>query len=348
VIESDDWGSIRMSSRRAFDRLANHGVDLHTGDSLRYNLYDTLASREDMEALFNVLRGIRDRNGQNPVFTALCLVANPDFEKIQEAGFGEYYYESLVRTHERYYPNQNVFQLWKQGMERNLFKPQFHGREHLNVQAWMRALNRGDRDTRLAFEEGIWGFNNKHVSGLSFQAAFDLEHLSDLTAHMGILKDGLRLFEELFGYKASFFVPPNGILHESLYPGLSELGINYLYSSKLHPVPVEPGQFTTRLNYLGKKTKVGQRFITRNAFFEPSTGLPGCVVKCLNEIETAFRFRRPAIISSHRVNYIGVLDESNRARGLDQLKELLESVVRRWPEVEFMSTSELGNLMESE
>jgi hypothetical protein len=225
-----------------------------------------------------------------------------------------------------------------------LFVPQFHGREHLNVNAWMRALKGGDQQALLAFDLGVTGFNNSHAKGLSFQAAFDLDDLKDLADHKDVLKDGLELFEKIFGYKATFFVPPNGILHESLYEYLKEAGIEFIYSSKLHRVPVQPGAFKTRFNYLGKKNSAGQRFITRNAFFEPSQ-YGDCVKTCLQEIETAFRWRKPAIISSHRVNYIGAHDVKNRQNGLTKLEELLSMLIKRWPDVEFFTTEKLGRLM---
>ena len=46
----------------------------------------------------------------------------------------------------------------KKELRRNLFVPQFHGREHLNVAVWMKALQEGHRNTILSFDEGMWGF----------------------------------------------------------------------------------------------------------------------------------------------------------------------------------------------
>lgn len=347
IIESDDWGSIRMPSRKTFDQLVDKGIDLTSGDSKRYNLYDTLESTQDLDSLFSVLKRFKDKNGSHPVITALSLVANPDFNKIKENHFQYYFYEPVIETLKRYYPQQNVFECWQQGISEKLFAPQFHGREHLNVMAWMHALQRNDLPTKTAFDHGVWGFNNVHPSGVSYQAAFDLESQSDLEHHKEIIQDGLTLFEKLFGYKASFFVAPNGILNEQLYPAAKQMGIDFLYSAKLHPVPVQPGKFKKRFNYLGKRNEAGQRFITRNAFFEPSQYSPNCVQQCLYEIELAFRFNKPAIISSHRVNFIGQHDMKNREHGLQQLELLLKSILSRWPDVEFMSSDALGRLMQS-
>ncbi len=348
VIESDDWGSIRMPSKAGFTRLSKAGLDMGPASSLRFNLYDTLANSEDMEALYGVLRRHRDHHGRHPAITALSLVANPDFEKIGASHFESYYYELITDTLGRYYPNRNVWALWKEGIGENLFAPQFHGREHVNIYHWLTALRTNDAQAQFGFNECVWGYNNKHTLGISFQAAFDFVEQAEVEDHKAILEDGLNQFEKLFGYRASFFVPPNGFLSEQLYDFAKHKGIQYLYSSRKHSVPVGEGKYQTRFNYLGKRSEAGQRFITRNAFFEPSLAGKNWVSSCLKEIETSFRWGKPAIISSHRVNFIGALDESNRRNGLTQLDTLLTSIKKCWPTIEYMTTQELGRLMDTQ
>src|SRR5690606_1519535 len=80
IIESDDWGSIRMSSVKAYQNLVKKQVNLVSGDADRYNRTDTFADPEDFEALYDVLRKFRDIDGNHPVFTATSVVANPNFD----------------------------------------------------------------------------------------------------------------------------------------------------------------------------------------------------------------------------------------------------------------------------
>ena len=68
----------------------------------------------------------------------------------------------------------------------------------------------------------------------------------------------------------------------------------------------------------------------------------------MEEIRVAFKWGKPAVISSHRVNYVGSIDPSNRDNGLDKLKKLLNKVLKKWPDVEFMTSAELGDLIRSE
>ena len=137
VIESDDWGSIRMPSREVYDKLLKAGIRV---DRCPYNRYDSLASEEDLSALFEILTQFRDKNGKQPAITANTVVANPDFEKIQASGFKEYFYEPFTETLKKHPAHQNSFNLWTQGMSEGIFQPQFHGREHVNLPLWLSLL----------------------------------------------------------------------------------------------------------------------------------------------------------------------------------------------------------------
>jgi hypothetical protein len=342
VIESDDWGSIMMPSRKTFETLKKHGVNVGVSWESRYNLYDSLASSEDLIALYEVLESIKDKNNQHAKFTAVSLVANPDFEKIKDSGFTTYHYERFTDTLARY-NRADAFELWKEGTEKGLFYPEFHGREHLNVQYWLRELQRNDAHTRIAFDNGMWGFN-RGEGELSYQAAFDLDQASDVDEQHHIIEDGLNLFKQLHGYAAQFFVPPNGPINNRLEKTAAENGIKYMSSPKLQKEALGGGKTKMHFRYLGKKNKHNQIYITRNVFFEPS-GEKNQVNRALEEIELAFKFKKPAVISSHRVNYIGVIDESNRTNSLKELKNLLTQVLKKWPDVEFMSSTELGDVI---
>ena len=63
-------------------------------------------------------------------------------------------------------------------------------------------------------------------------------------------------------------------------------------------------------------------------------------------ITTAFSSGKPAVISTHRINYIGYIDEKFRTANLSLLKQLIKELVTRYPDVEFMTSDELGSLIE--
>jgi hypothetical protein len=348
VVESDDWGSIRMPSRAVYKKLLNAGLDLNGGDGLRYSLYDSLETSSDLELLFEVLSSFRDCNNASAVITANSIVANPDFKKIRDSDFQQYYYEPVTDTVNKYKGSENIIKLWKEGITNHVFLPQFHGREHLNISFWMNALRKKDSETLQAFNEGMWSFMPKNYtnSGLEYEAAFQLSEFSRLEEHIEILQDGIGLFERILGYKPKYFVPPNGRINNRLNLTCYRNGIRYRSASNIQWEPIGNGQNRRVFHWLGQKESNGIKYIIRNCVFEPSQIGKDWVDSCLNEMKIAFRYGKPAIISTHRVNFIGVHEISNRDNGLRELSKLLKAILKNWPNVEFMNVFQLGELME--
>ena len=125
---------------------------------------------------------------------------------------------------------------------------------------------------------------------------------------------------------------------------LLEHGIKFKDAARKQVESLGEGRTRTVYN-LRQKSRSGLWYLFRNAFFEPNKPGKEWVSSCMNEIDNAFRWNKPAIISSHRTNFIGGLDVKNRDRSLMQLKELLHSAQKRWADIEFMTSAELGNLM---
>ena len=348
VIESDDWGSIRMSSKESFNTLKQARIDV---DKNHYNTNDALESNTDLQMLMEILSKHKDATGRNVVMTGVNVVANPNFDKIRENGFTQYVYEPYTETCKKYPDHDKVHDLWQQGIKERLLVPAFHGREHLNTKRWMRALQNGCESTILAFDHGVTGIS-RGIDGLklgSYQAAFDIDNVADLEYQAEVLKTGLDLFEELYGYRSKFFIPTNGPFNNQLETVVKKLGVDYLGTGKIQIEPLGNNQYKKHFRYLGKKSNDGIMYMTRNAFFEPNSwehsSSKDWVNDCLKEIEIAFRWHKPATISSHRVNYIGWLNENNRINGLKKLDILLVQIAKRWPDVEFMTSEELGDLI---
>ena len=351
VIESDDWGSIRMSSLRAFDNLKTGGLPV---DQSHYNIYDSLECDRDLECLYETLSKFKDKTGRHPGMTGVNVVANPDFEKIREHDFTEYFYEPYTETLKHYPEHANVYNLWKQGISKRYFVPVMHGREHLNVQFWMRALQRRNKYLMLGFENGVTGIPTRSVNGdivPGVQAAFNIETVNDISYLKDVIKSASELFEKLYGYRPRYFVPTNGYFNNVLEKDLYEVNVKYINTAKKQEEPLGNGQYQINTRFLGHRNVLGQIYLTRNCFFEPAaTGFEvsasyDWLDYCLKEIEIAFKWHKPAIISSHRVNYVGFLHPENRDVGLRMLSELLSRMLKRWPDIEFMTSVELGDLI---
>ena len=339
VIESDDWGAIRMPSKVVYDKLLSEGyrVDLN-----KYEKNDSLATEKDLTELFNILSKYTDINGNHPMITANCAVANPDFEKIKESDFQNYYYEPFTETLKRYQGCENSFELWQQGMKEGLFKPQFHAREHLNVSNWIHSLQ-NDEDTKNVFDYGIMGLfpKGKENAGNKFQVALgDTEF--PIQSQNEIIKEGLDLFEKIFNYKSKTFIAPCYTWNPSIEKTLYDNGVIGIQGLVYQNVPCG----NSIRHWMGSKNAYGQIYTIRNSFFEPTLS-PNIdnVEDCLYRIECAFRWNKPAIISSHRINYIGAINEYNRDNNLKQLDGLLTKIQKKWGDVEFISSDKLVDII---
>jgi hypothetical protein len=350
VFDSDDWGSIGLPSLNVFERLKDSGFKFELNPYLKY---DSLASERDLTALFDVLIRYKDKNGRNPVFTANTVVANPDFEKIESSGFKEYHYELFTETLKKYPQHKKSFELWQQGINQNIFSPQFHAREHLNISYWMEALQAGQPQIRLGFK------NNFYI--LDTATHPDIIH-SCTSAHYpktkkesieieAAVKDGLHIFENIFGYASRSFTGTGYIWSSGIEKMLANEGVRYLKGLVIQREPIiGTGKFRTKYHYTGQRNKIGLIYLVRNAFFEPgmTDNKENCITDCLNRINTAFISGKPAIISTHRINYIGYIIEKFRDENLKIFNLLLTNLLKQHPDVEFMTSDELGSLVENE
>ena len=149
LIESDDWGSIRMPSREVYNKFIKAGINV---DEVYFDKYDSLESASDLVELFTVLSSVKDSTGRNAIIAPYTLVANPDYSSIRANNKECYAYESVLDTYKRYKNTENSYSIIQQGIERGIWDPQFHGREHVNVRRWMSACQRGDKNVDMAFD----------------------------------------------------------------------------------------------------------------------------------------------------------------------------------------------------
>lgn len=346
VFGVDDYGNVRVDSKSAQERMEKAGVKLES----RFDRYDCLEDEEDLLMLYETLDSVKDKNGNPAVFTALTVPANINFEKMKETGYEDYFYESLPETFSKLPGYEKVWSLWQEGISRKLIYPQFHGREHLNLKVFNANLALRDKVTLVALENRSYtGISRNPFPNISFTAAFEFENISENEQHKTIIEDGLNVFEKVFGFRSVSFNPPGGREHHFLHKTLAENGVIFIEMPFLKREHQGAGSYKTSINYTGKRNKYNQTYVVRNCVFEPTEPASfNWAEYCLEQIDIAFRWNRPAIVSSHRVNFCGHIDPKYRSTGIGELKKLLKQIVHRWPEVEFMTTVELGKLIENQ
>ncbi len=350
VFESDDWGSVRIKDKEAFNLLNEKGLNV---SDKHYDSVESLESKIDLEELFELLLSFKDLNGNSAVFTPMCIMGNPDFEAIKSSGYDRYFFQPLHKTIKEYPDSERIIELWKQGFANQVFIPELHGREHVNVRRYLNILkyHEGKEGLRYALEcKSIGPSAFKTYKYPNYLGALHPEAIDEIPElHDQLLEAGI-LFKEYIGYSPKVFIAPNAEEPKELEKTLHKIGVKYITRSKRRTYPLGDGKFKKEWNFIGKQNEFGQIVLNRNAFFEPvawgeNHQTSDWVDSCLKDIEIAFRWNKPAVVSSHRVNYVGSIDPKNREKGLMALKQLISTTLKKWPDVEFMSSSQLGNLI---
>lgn len=347
VIESDDWGSIRTPSRKAYESLLSQGFHV---DYDPYCRYDNLATPDDLSRLFDVLHSVKDSNGHPAVLTANCVTANPVFDKIAESGFNKYYFEPFTDTLQRDPSHSGSFALWRQGISEGVFHPQLHGREHLNIQKWLRALRAGEPATLAAFNLGSFGLTQIAAPSIKeyYMGAFNSSLPEDIHRYGEIISQAADMFQSMFNYRSESFIATTYEWHPNIEPYLADVGVRYLQGTVCQKIPIgdDEGVKMRRCCFQGNQSPHGLIYLMRNCLFEPTIRPEiDSVDQCLQHIKTAFRWGKAANICSHRVNYIGSIDPRNTDRTILTLHVLLQQIVKHWPECEFVTSDQLGHII---
>lgn len=345
VFSVDDYGNVRLDSPKAREQLDSAGMKVYS----RFDAYDTLETREDLEMLYDALSSVKGKNGHNAVFTPFAVPCNIDFEKIAKENYSGYRYELLPVTYDKLTARdsgayEGAWSLWKEGLAKGLMAPQFHGREHLNVKVLEEKLAKRDHEVMTCLRNRSYtSISDSGHATTGYTSAFGFWAFDENFGFEEVIRTGLDAFEKVFGYRAVCCCPPAGQEHSIIHQYLKAGGVEYIDTSLIQSEHQGRGKYRTHVNYTGKKSVRGMTCCVRNVVFEPA-GYRGLdwVNYSLAQIAAAFRWHKPAIVSSHRVNFCGHISPENRKQGLDALRRLLNAIVTRWPDVEFMSAGELG------
>lgn len=348
VIESDDWGSIRTPSRETFLKLQAEGDHPEKDAFLRS---DCLESQEDLDSLFALLRSVRDGRDHPAVVTANFAMANPDFDRIDYEK-GIYHNESFLETYKRYGHRENNLQMIKDAYKEGSFVPQLHCREHLNVRRWMRDLAEKKKDTLWAFREKMVGIGASFTGAnqFAYMDAFNYDTPAACEDLANILKEAQAQFESVFGFKSETFVASCFVWGTPLEKVMQEISIRGIQCGEWQLAPTS-GEGTLgikrRLHYTGQRSSGGQLISVRNCSYEPAYyhNPKTCAKDCFRQVAYAFAHRKPAIVNSHRFNYIDTIQPGNAEKNRQGLKTFLDMVLQAYPDVQFISSVDMHKKM---
>jgi hypothetical protein len=348
VFQSDDWGTIRTpKSKPTRDFIQKSGF----GSNPFLN-FDTLETESDLTCLYEVLSHYSDYRGNNPIFTTNHVVGNPDFNRIKSANFDKYFIESTIDTYRNLNSTNQMNTYWQQGISNKLINPEFHSREHVDFILWLTQLKKGNLKVKEAFDLGFWGIplDANNFKNQNLMATYDSFNQSNKQDYLNSISEGIAMFNIQFGKFPTSFIPNNYIFPLTLIKELASFNIDTMQGMKYIYLPKEgkniPREQKRRIN--GQQEIPNSRIVSlvRNVQFEPALFKDKLKTLnlCLNQIKWSFLFGKPAIIDTHRLNYVGGLSKVNRDENLKLLKQLINEIIKKWPDVEFESTENLGKL----
>lgn len=344
----DDYGSVRLHSSQALSKLTQAGIT----PQKRFDQLDSLENRTDLQELFSILRSVRDKNNNPAVFTPYALPCNIDFDATLASPSNSCILESTVETFKKLAAIEEEYkgawECWQEGIEEGLMAPEFHGREHFNLDIFNELLSAQDPDLLLALRNRSYITVPGHRNfAFGWTAAFANRGEDEVRRFPEIILDGLKRFEDVYKTKPIVFTPPAQQFPVALDDEVPHWPI--MAMDRPFMIKRELKGRSKKYRFTQKKLDNGLVHIVRNVVFEPTRD-PNFNAEdfAMRQIEVAFRMKKPANISSHRVNFSGHISPENRTMGLAALKGLLEKIVARWPEVEFISAGELAKMIASE
>jgi hypothetical protein len=341
IIESDDWGSERIPNLDVRRELELLGVDMNTNPHARY---DTLESYEDLIELEKILDYFVIEYNKKIKITANFITANPDFNRIKEKQYQEYFFEPFNLTYFNRDRNHDVLNQIKKMINKDYFQPQFHGREHINVNFWLEELKNQNQDFLNAFKLNCYAIDSKKISmnRKNLMAALEYENDDQKRFIEKSISIGHQIFKDVFGFNSSTFIAPRYVWSDQINDLLLREGFTHL-QTVMYQQSFKNMQYETVFHYTGQKNKeCDLKYLVRNVYFEPSYGKIDWVKNAMEKIDLAFKFKTPAIICMHRLNFVGGLESQNRITNLQKFKLLFELIINKYPDVQFLTSDELA------
>lgn len=352
VLAFDDYGNVRLRDNAAADTL----TELGHAPRNHFDIRDHLETRADLEAMRDVLTSVTDAAGRGAVLSAYFTPTNLDFDALEEwdatsdphpplVSLTETFARAAQRDEGAY---AGAWDLWQDLFARDLAAPYYHGRQHFNTKAFVEKWREGDAALRAACAQGsLARLTSRDSAGRKIYAALDIGSVSELPDIAAEILDGADRFEAVFGHRSRVFNPPAGRAHPDLHETLAEAGLWYLEAPYKEAYHLGDGKRRTMVSRTGDVASRSTRKIVRNVVFEPGpNGIDASIMAARASVSAAFRMGKPAIISSHRVNFGTYIDPAHGRANLEALRKLLKHIIADHPTIRFVSTYELGVIMD--
>ena len=215
----------------------------------------------------------------------------------------------------------------------------------------MRDLKNGKADSIQAFRHKMIGVGKSFSPDNPFGYMDSFNTDSSTSGELSdILKTGSLMFKQMFGYESKSFVASCFVWSKGLERSMSTVGIRAIQSGPWQLVPRSNQNtlgFQRRIHYTGQKNHCGQIYTVRNCSFEPAykQNPREAALECIDKVRKAFKAHKPAVIDTHRFNYIGSIKKDNAKNNLEALRYVLGTLSCEFKDLEFISTAQLVDII---
>jgi hypothetical protein len=233
--------------------------------------------------------------------------------------------------------------LWdevRKACEAGVWWIELHGLHHLPESAWLASLRRGDEDARRALH---------HHSPVcaAVEASGEYDPREPIEIRRRHLERAIARFHALAGRAPRSFCPPDYRWDESLEADAERRGVTTFQGKAEQAGAIVPW---LRRAFLGRRwphARGARFYMPPRIAFEPCGGGEArareAVAKVLGGVRAAWRRARPAVVSSHRLNYAH-LDPVWSEAGREALGHLLAALGKEG--AVFLTDAEVRSLAE--
>jgi hypothetical protein len=326
VLESDDWGLCAWSPDEQAYRVLTDTPAFRSPAGRVYGR-STLESAGDVQRLVQTLLEFRGGDGFPPVWQANTVMAAPDYARLEPPLFQTAALPVLMLPESP--PRWERPGLWSEVLsacESGVWWPELHGFHHLPEQAWLTALRRNQADALRAFEH-----QSPVCEAVEASGEFDASEPDEVKRNN--LRRAIETFTRMFGRAPSSFCAPDYRWDDRFEAEAAKLGVTLWQGRAERIRPSFPG-VRRLLRRLTWRATSGERFyMPPRIAFEPRGG-PGSqadsghgarvgAAAAHTRAHAAWSAGRPAVVSTHRLNYAH-LDAAWSEAGRGALRDLLQ------------------------
>lgn len=311
ILESDDWGPGPESHARA------------------------------LSSLVDVLLRHRDVTGRPALATIGVILGVPDAPAMRHDSALGYRRRTLAEPEQQ--PMREALQ---HGARSKALALQLHGLEHLWPDAFAKALCAPGSAARAWLAQGDGTDTEDLPSPLQSRwtdaATLPSQAIPEADIRRAVQEE-VALFEAVFGVLPEVAVPPTFVWRAEVECAWADAGVRCVVTPGRRftcrdAVGRPAGEDRTMLN--GERGDGDLAYAVRDLYFEPIRGHRCADV--LPHIREYFRLGRPALLETHRSNFIGSVEQLSSA--LEEVDTLYRALLREFPDLRFMSTAELARV----